>query len=154
MLFTAPTCASLSGDSELCAAVERSLLRNCGIGSVAVTKLKVLLRQADIASWAAFRSPLMRTNYIQASAKATPSLAAATATSKGAAADEKTESKSKSTAPAAAARTSVTLSAAAQASQEASEAPAQTAQEARRNDPQAQRLVAKQAAIGKAYSGH
>jgi hypothetical protein len=49
--------------------------------------------------------------------------------------------------------TTVTISAAAQAAQEAAETPAQTAQEARGNDRQAQRLVAKQQAAAKAYSG-
>lgn len=58
-------------------------------------------------------------------------------------------------APAAAAppSTTVTLSASAQAAQEASETPAQTAREARGNDRQAQQLVAKQAAVAKMYAG-
>lgn len=47
----------------------------------------------------------------------------------------------------------VTLSPAAQAAQEASETPEQTAREARGNDRQAQRLVAKQAAVAKMYAG-
>ena len=55
--------------------------------------------------------------------------------------------------PAPAAATTVTISPAAQAAQEASETHAQTAQEARGNDIQAKNLVAKQAAAAKAYSG-
>lgn len=54
--------------------------------------------------------------------------------------------------PAAAApSTAVTLSPAAQAAQEASETPEQTAREARGNDRQAQQLVAKQVAVAKMY---
>lgn len=51
-----------------------------------------------------------------------------------------------------AATTTVTISSAAsRAAQEASESPAQTAKEAQANDPQAKRLVAKQAAMVKLY---
>jgi hypothetical protein len=59
-------------------------------------------------------------------------------------------------APAKAPATSATISPAALAalatSKEAAETPAQTAQEARGNDHQAQRLLAKEAAARKAYS--
>lgn len=48
--------------------------------------------------------------------------------------------------------TTVVISAAAQAAQEAAETPAQTAQEARGNDRQAQKLLAKEEAAIKAYS--
>lgn len=49
--------------------------------------------------------------------------------------------------------TKATISAAALAmAKEAAETPAQTAQEAQHNDPQAQRLLAKQAATQRAYS--
>lgn len=52
-----------------------------------------------------------------------------------------------------AAATKATISAAALAmAKEAAETPAQTAQEAQHNDPQAQRLLAKQGAMHKAYS--
>jgi len=44
------------------------------------------------------------------------------------------------------------LSPAAQAAQEASETPEQTAREARGNDHQAQKLVAKQAELAKMYA--
>ena len=49
--------------------------------------------------------------------------------------------------------TTVTLSPAVQAAQEAAETPEQTAREARGNDRQAQQLVAKQAAVAKMYAG-
>ena len=49
--------------------------------------------------------------------------------------------------------TTVILSPAAQAAQEAAETPEQTAREARGNDRQAQQLVAKQAAVAKMYAG-
>jgi hypothetical protein len=48
--------------------------------------------------------------------------------------------------------TTVTLSPAAQAAQESSETPEQTAREARGNDRQAQQLVARQDAVAKMYA--
>jgi hypothetical protein len=48
----------------------------------------------------------------------------------------------------------VTLSPAAQAAQEASETPEETAREAHGNDHQAQQLVAKQAALARMYAMH
>ena len=55
--------------------------------------------------------------------------------------------------PPAAAGVKVIISPAAQAAQEAAETPAQTAQEARGSDQQAKRLLAKEQAAIRAYSG-
>ena len=69
------------------------------------------------------------------------------------AAPPKTEGASEPHRAAAPTATTATISAAALAmAKEAAETPAQTAQEAQHNDPQAQRVLARQAAAQKAYS--